>query len=259
FQQAGTANPVPPSSRTPIGSVKNEWIWAEESNSRRGKPRSKRRFYLAFTLTKLSKDRASSGPNLTEVLGRVVLEGLGEPSRLRVRVPKALKRGGGEGPLRLPSVLCSSPVNHLASMHNKVSRNLSSSRSSIRGQSQCFYIRERPRRSGQLYELIDAPMGPDTGEGGGFLRMGHRGVHTVPGVGRESNGLEFEIARSRTGDDGGSEALPVYHWNKAITSDRPLRHFEARSRPSPSFSTSVCVGRLFLCSETTVRPWSPGA
>ncbi|EJK63892.1 hypothetical protein THAOC_15429 [Thalassiosira oceanica] len=60
FQQAGTANPVPPSSRTPVGSVKNEWIWAEESNSRRGKPRSKRRFYLAFTLTKLSKDRASS-------------------------------------------------------------------------------------------------------------------------------------------------------------------------------------------------------
>ncbi|EJK45619.1 hypothetical protein THAOC_35760 [Thalassiosira oceanica] len=51
FQQAETANPVPPSSRTPIGSVKNEWIWAEESNSRRGKPRSKRRFYLAFTLT----------------------------------------------------------------------------------------------------------------------------------------------------------------------------------------------------------------
>ncbi|EJK69331.1 hypothetical protein THAOC_09421, partial [Thalassiosira oceanica] len=42
FQQAETANPVPPSSRTPIGSVKNEWIWAEESNSRRGKPRSKR-------------------------------------------------------------------------------------------------------------------------------------------------------------------------------------------------------------------------
>ncbi|EJK65349.1 hypothetical protein THAOC_13799, partial [Thalassiosira oceanica] len=110
FQQAETANPVPPSSRTPIGSVKNEWIWAEELNSRRGKPRSKRRFYLAFTLTKLSKDRASSvlgwtfffagfvaaakmfcarasarlrpaphtqyslggaGPNLTEVLGRV--------------------------------------------------------------------------------------------------------------------------------------------------------------------------------------------
>ncbi|EJK64283.1 hypothetical protein THAOC_14996, partial [Thalassiosira oceanica] len=60
FQQAETANPVPPSSRTPITGVPIQRIWAEESNSRRGKPRSKRRFYLAFTLTKLSKDRASS-------------------------------------------------------------------------------------------------------------------------------------------------------------------------------------------------------
>ncbi|EJK56837.1 hypothetical protein THAOC_23192 [Thalassiosira oceanica] len=110
FQQAETANPVPPSSRTPITGVPIQRIWAEESNSRRGKPQSKRRFYLAFTLTKSSKDRASSvlgwtfffagfvaaakmfcarasarlrpaphtqyslggaGPNLTEVLGRV--------------------------------------------------------------------------------------------------------------------------------------------------------------------------------------------
>ncbi|EJK46583.1 hypothetical protein THAOC_34743 [Thalassiosira oceanica] len=61
-----------------------------------------------------------------------------------------------------------------------------------------------PRRAGpcsergQLHELIDAPMGPDTGEGGGFLPKGHRGVHTASGVGRESNGLEFEIARSST-------------------------------------------------------------
>ena len=59
-QQAKMADPVPPSSRTPISGVKNERIRAEESNSRRGKPRSKRRFYLAFTLTKSSKDRASS-------------------------------------------------------------------------------------------------------------------------------------------------------------------------------------------------------
>ncbi|EJK44591.1 hypothetical protein THAOC_36859, partial [Thalassiosira oceanica] len=51
-----------PQGHLSVCSVKNEWIWAEESNSRRGKPRSKRRFYLAFTLTKLSKDRASSGP-----------------------------------------------------------------------------------------------------------------------------------------------------------------------------------------------------
>ncbi|EJK70278.1 hypothetical protein THAOC_08376 [Thalassiosira oceanica] len=49
-------------------------------------------------------------------------------------------------------------------------------------------------------------MGPDMGEGGGFLPTGNRGVHTVPGDGRESNGLEFEIARSRTGDDAGSAA-----------------------------------------------------
>ena len=55
-----TSQPVPPSSRTPIPGVKNERDWAEDSNSRRGKPRSKRRFYLAFLLTKLSKDRASS-------------------------------------------------------------------------------------------------------------------------------------------------------------------------------------------------------
>ncbi|EJK53915.1 hypothetical protein THAOC_26558, partial [Thalassiosira oceanica] len=60
FQQAETANPVPPSSRTPINGVPIQRIWAEESNSRRGKPQSKRRFYLAFTLTKSSKDRASS-------------------------------------------------------------------------------------------------------------------------------------------------------------------------------------------------------
>ncbi|EJK57689.1 hypothetical protein THAOC_22238 [Thalassiosira oceanica] len=67
FQQAETANPVPPSSRTPITGVPIQRIWAEESNSRRGKPQSKRRFYLACTLTKLSKDRASS------VLGSVTL------------------------------------------------------------------------------------------------------------------------------------------------------------------------------------------
>ncbi|EJK57833.1 hypothetical protein THAOC_22085 [Thalassiosira oceanica] len=48
FQQAETANPVPPSSRTPITGVPIQRIWAEESNSRRGKPRPKRRFYLAF-------------------------------------------------------------------------------------------------------------------------------------------------------------------------------------------------------------------
>ncbi|EJK62846.1 hypothetical protein THAOC_16528 [Thalassiosira oceanica] len=47
FQQAETANPVPPSSRTPITGVPIQRIRAEESNSRRGKPRSKRRFYLA--------------------------------------------------------------------------------------------------------------------------------------------------------------------------------------------------------------------
>ncbi|EJK74453.1 hypothetical protein THAOC_03865 [Thalassiosira oceanica] len=40
FQRAETAKPVPPPSRTPITGV-NQRTWAEESNSRRGKPRSK--------------------------------------------------------------------------------------------------------------------------------------------------------------------------------------------------------------------------
>ena len=44
-------------SRTPISGDAVKRARAEESNGRRGKPRSKRRFYLALPLTKLSSDR----------------------------------------------------------------------------------------------------------------------------------------------------------------------------------------------------------
>ena len=64
----------------------------------------------------------------------------------------------------------------------------------------------KPRRSRNFIELIDPPMGPDTGGGGGFRPTGHGGVHTVPGVGRESYGLDFGIARSSTGDHAGPTA-----------------------------------------------------
>jgi len=54
FNRDDMAKPVPPSSRTPITGVKIQRVWAEDSNLRRGKPRSKHRFYLVFLLTKLS-------------------------------------------------------------------------------------------------------------------------------------------------------------------------------------------------------------
>ena len=54
------AKPVPPPSRTPITGVAVKRTRAEESNGRRGKPRSKCRFYLAFPLTKLSRNRLST-------------------------------------------------------------------------------------------------------------------------------------------------------------------------------------------------------
>ncbi|EJK69098.1 hypothetical protein THAOC_09678, partial [Thalassiosira oceanica] len=54
------AKPVPPPSRTPITGVAVKRARAEESNGRRGKPRSKFRFHLAFPLTKLSRNRLST-------------------------------------------------------------------------------------------------------------------------------------------------------------------------------------------------------
>ncbi|EJK63841.1 hypothetical protein THAOC_15479 [Thalassiosira oceanica] len=59
FQQAETANPVSPSSRTPITGVENnEQIWAEESNLlAMWEALVKTSIYLAFSLTKLSRLR----------------------------------------------------------------------------------------------------------------------------------------------------------------------------------------------------------
>ncbi|EJK63887.1 hypothetical protein THAOC_15431, partial [Thalassiosira oceanica] len=113
------------------------------------------------------------------------------------------------------------------------------------------FPREQPRRNGNFVELMHRPMGPGTGEGDGFRPKGHRGARTAPGVGRESDGLEFEIARSSTGDDAASaarigcfstsaattggrrdpRALPMYHWGTTITSDRPQRLPGACRRP----------------------------
>ncbi|EJK51939.1 hypothetical protein THAOC_28842 [Thalassiosira oceanica] len=54
------AKPVPPPSRAPITGVAVKRARAEESNGRRGKPRLKCRFHLAFPLTKLSRNRLST-------------------------------------------------------------------------------------------------------------------------------------------------------------------------------------------------------
>ena len=71
------------------------------------------------------------------------------------------------------------------------------------------FLREQPHRratGGNFVGLMHQPMGPGTGEGSGIRPTGHKGVRIVPGVGRESGGLQFEIARSSTGDDAASAA-----------------------------------------------------
>ena len=68
------------------------------------------------------------------------------------------------------------------------------------------FLRKAATSERNFVGLMHRPMGPDTGEGGGFCPTGHRGVRIVPGVGRESGGLEFEIARSSTGDDAAASA-----------------------------------------------------
>ena len=101
LNRADTAKPVPPSSRTPITDVKNERVWAEDSNSRRGKPRSKRRFYLAFSLTKLSKIGLSTVMGWTKKIASFVATAKMFCARASARLrpaPHTQYSLGGAGP-----------------------------------------------------------------------------------------------------------------------------------------------------------------